>query len=257
MSFLKTKGQHQMNRAQAAMNATKGNLMNGAVNEEEALMPPIIPIQQRMIMPFYKVISPEERHTTLEFDSVFESGNLAIAVKVSNTEYNCVLQNDINTNGHTQWFYFKVKGVFKKKTNVKFNLINLYKHKSLYQYGMKILSLDVSKQAKDQNTQPSSPLVSSPVSAGKPSKKHDLSPSTVRKEAEAPFGGSDEKNQLPSWQRTCSNISYVQNEFTNDICPTGLFKVQFTYEFKKGYQEVYFAHSIPYTYSMLCDYLAK
>ena len=33
--------------------------------------------------------------------------------------------------------------------------------------------------------------------------------------------------------------------------------MQFTYEFKKGYQEVYFAHSIPYTYSMLCDYLAK
>ena len=98
-----------------------------------------------MIIPYYKALNPEEPGTNLEFDSVFESGNLAIAVKVSNTEYNCLLQNDINTNGHTQWFYFKVKGHFKKKTTVKFNLVNMYKSKSLYQYGMKVLTLDVSQ----------------------------------------------------------------------------------------------------------------
>lgn len=33
--------------------------------------------------------------------------------------------------------------------------------------------------------------------------------------------------------------------------------MQFTYEFQKGYQEIYFAHSIPYTYSMLNEYLQK
>jgi len=38
-----------------------------------------------------------------------------------------------------------VKSRFEKKTTVKFNIINLYKPKSLYQYGMKVLSLDVSK----------------------------------------------------------------------------------------------------------------
>ena len=68
----------------------------------------------------------------MQFDSVFESGNLAIAIQVSEKEYNCVLQNDVNTNGHTQWFYFKVKSNFEKKTEVRFNLINLYKPKSLY-----------------------------------------------------------------------------------------------------------------------------
>ena len=70
---------------------------------------------------------------------------MAIAIKKSDTEYNCLLQNDINTNGHTQWFYFKVKSNFKKPTSVKINLINLYKSKSLYQYGMQVLQLDVSK----------------------------------------------------------------------------------------------------------------
>ena len=153
MSFLKTKGQHQMNKAQAAMNATKAMMMNAnGGNEEDSLMPPMLPFSNRMIIPYYKAITPEDKHTTLEFDSVFESGNLALAVKVSNTEYNCLLQNDINTNGHTQWFYFKVKGTFKKKTSIKFNLINLYKHKSLYQYGMKVLTLDVSAKAAAKET---------------------------------------------------------------------------------------------------------
>jgi len=53
-----------------------------------------------MIIPFYKPLEPDDR-STLSFDSVFESGNLAVALKVSENEYNCLLQNDINTNGHT------------------------------------------------------------------------------------------------------------------------------------------------------------
>ena len=76
MSFLKTKGQ---------------------VNEQP---------QNRIIMPYYK-------ENSLQFDSVFESGNLALAIKKSENEYDCLCQNDINTNGHTQWFYFKCKSNFK------------------------------------------------------------------------------------------------------------------------------------------------
>ena len=40
-----------------------------------------------MIVPFYKPAVEE----TLAFDSVFESGNLALAIKESETEYNLVL----------------------------------------------------------------------------------------------------------------------------------------------------------------------
>ena len=99
-----------------------------------------------MIQPYYKPLKTEEEiQNTVEFDSVFESGNLALALKVTPQEYNLLLQNDVNTNGHTQWFYFKVKTNFAKKTTVKFNLLNLYKPKSLFQYGMKVLTLDVTK----------------------------------------------------------------------------------------------------------------
>lgn len=38
---------------------------------------------------------------TLLFESRFESGNLYLAQKVSEIEYNLLMQNDINTSGHT------------------------------------------------------------------------------------------------------------------------------------------------------------
>jgi len=44
----------------------------------------------------------------LIFDSRFENGNLRRAIKVSNVEYNLFMENDFNTRGHNQWFYFKV-----------------------------------------------------------------------------------------------------------------------------------------------------
>ena len=138
-----------------------------------------------MIIPFYKNLSVEEAETTLEFDSVFESGNLALAMKVADNEYNLLLQNDINTNGHTQWFYFKVKCNLKKKQIIKFNLLNLYKQKSLYQYGMKVCTLDVSKSSANQ----------------------------------------EENQQLSSWKRSCSSICYIQNKYTNEASPNGLFSI--------------------------------
>ena len=48
----------------------------------------------------------DENDKTLIFESRFESGNLNLAIKMSDNEYNLMLQNDINTNGHTQWFFF-------------------------------------------------------------------------------------------------------------------------------------------------------
>ena len=74
---------------------------------------------------------------TLLFESKFESGNLYLAQKVSSNEYNLLMQNDINTTGHTQWFYFQVKNT-RKNMSVKFNIMNYTKADSLFNYGMKV-----------------------------------------------------------------------------------------------------------------------
>jgi len=51
------------------------------------------------IEPFY---SKKDRFDkTLIFESRFESGNLAAALKVSESDYYLALQNDVNTNGNT------------------------------------------------------------------------------------------------------------------------------------------------------------
>lgn len=87
--------------------------------------------------PFYNPIGSEDK--TLVFESRFETGNLLAAMKVSDNEYDLVLQNDINTNGHTQWFFFRV-GNTTKDLAVKFNILNLAKPDSLYNEGMRVLS---------------------------------------------------------------------------------------------------------------------
>ena len=48
-----------------------------------------------------------EFHENLEFDSKFDNGNLKKAIRVNQTEYNLFLEEDFNTKGHIQWFYFK------------------------------------------------------------------------------------------------------------------------------------------------------
>ena len=75
----------------------------------------------------------------LIFDSRFESGNLRKAAKVNNIEYNLWLENDLNTKGHTQWFFFRI-GNTRKGMKVVLNIINLAKPDSLYNYGMKVLN---------------------------------------------------------------------------------------------------------------------
>ena len=72
------------------------------------------------------------------FESRFESGNLLAVVKVTEEEYDLILSNDINTNGHTQWYFFRISNT-RKGMKIRFNIINLAKPDSLYNYGMKIL----------------------------------------------------------------------------------------------------------------------
>ncbi|KAL4449715.1 hypothetical protein ABPG74_008088 [Tetrahymena malaccensis] len=72
----------------------------------------------------------------LKFDSNFESGNLFAAFKISEKEYDLVLQNDINSKGNTQWFFFSVRNMIKNQM-VKFNIVNFLKNDSLFNYGMK------------------------------------------------------------------------------------------------------------------------
>lgn len=58
-----------------------------------------------------------------------------IQPQVGILEYDLLLQNDINTKGNTQWFYFRIKNLPANKS-IKINIVNFRKSDSLFNYGM-------------------------------------------------------------------------------------------------------------------------
>lgn len=71
------------------------------------------------------------------FDSKFESGNLDMAIRIKENEYDLYMRVDSNTRGHHQWFYFSVKNS-NNRGRVNFNIVNFTKKASLYHQGMMI-----------------------------------------------------------------------------------------------------------------------
>ncbi|NXF93711.1 CBPC4 carboxypeptidase, partial [Eubucco bourcierii] len=71
----------------------------------------------------------------LKFFSQFESGNLRKAIQVREFEYDLIMNADVNSNQHHQWFYFEVREM-KLAVSYRFNIINCEKFNSQFNYGM-------------------------------------------------------------------------------------------------------------------------
>ena len=65
------------------------------------------------LKPYYTY--KDKNDLTLLFESRFESGNLLCAFKIEEKNYQLVLQNDTNTIGYLQWFFFLVQNKKKQK----------------------------------------------------------------------------------------------------------------------------------------------
>lgn len=70
------------------------------------------------------------------------------AFKINENLYNLVVQNDTNTSGYSQWFFYRVKNT-RKNTTIKFNILNLMKAYSLFNKGMQ-LSIYSEKKAESE-----------------------------------------------------------------------------------------------------------
>jgi len=120
----------------------KRELLYGDGSQENSLSPRALarrfmpqPEKPKLDAQIYKL--KDENDKTLLFESRFESGNLYLSQKVSDNEYNLLMQNDVNTQGHTQWFFFQVRNT-RAKNKVRFNILNYSKPDSLFNYGMKV-----------------------------------------------------------------------------------------------------------------------
>ena len=79
-------------------------------------------LKPKLLQTYY--LPKDKDDKTLIFESRFESGNLLAVKKISDIEYHLILQNDTNTVGYTQWFFFKVSNT-RKDEIINFNIINL------------------------------------------------------------------------------------------------------------------------------------
>lgn len=75
-------------------------------------------------------------YDSLEFESRFESGNLAKAVQITPTYYELYLRPDLYTSRSKQWFYFRVRRTHRNML-YRFSIVNLVKSDSLYNDGMR------------------------------------------------------------------------------------------------------------------------
>ncbi|KAI8613263.1 hypothetical protein BC830DRAFT_1170401 [Chytriomyces sp. MP71] len=161
---------------------------------------------------FYKVPS-------LFFESRFECGNLAKAIRRGPSHYELHVRNDLNTAGHAQWFFFRVRGMVTRNEYsyedilYRFDIVNLSKPKTLYSSGLK-------------------PLIFSEWVA-------------------------EEKGV--GWHRVGTNIQYYPtpefqlqaDDSDSPLPPVPKYTLSFTFRFPRTDDTVYFAHCFPYSYTDL------
>ncbi|XP_068882190.1 cytosolic carboxypeptidase 4 [Aphelocoma coerulescens] len=78
----------------------------------------------------------------LTFFSKFESGNLRKAIQVREFEYDLIMNADVNSSQHHQWFYFEVCDM-RSAVPYRFNIINCEKFNSQFNYGMQLVMYSV------------------------------------------------------------------------------------------------------------------
>ena len=99
------------------------------------------------LKPYYKL--KDKNDNTLIFESRFESGNLLCAFRTEDeNSYQLYLQNDTNTTGYIQWFFFRVSNT-KRGRKVNFNIINMLRKTCIYNHGLKIMTYSTMAAAKE------------------------------------------------------------------------------------------------------------
>eukprot|EP00605_Chrysophyceae_sp_TOSAG23-4_P000392 GSChrysophyteH1.ASY1.ANO1.448.1 assembled CDS len=86
-----------------------------------------------------------ERRPVLTFNGEFESGNLDTACFI-NLEYDVTCRNDLTTPGNIQWFYFS-RELVRYPLRVRFQIVNMEKKDSLYNYGMRPVRFSTADEA--------------------------------------------------------------------------------------------------------------
>ena len=169
------------------------------------------------------------------FDSLFEEGNLRLAIEVNKNEYDLIMRKDINNEKNYSWFFFEYTSHEAK--DVKFNIINFPKKKLLFGDGVRVLTYN-NKHKWNRNTfnvhyyQNDIPM---PL---------NLVDNTNNKEDDEIIDDNSNSNTLQQKNTSQPIVCYYT---------TLTFSYTITDELKGA--PIYFAYCFPYTYTNLQQYL--
>ena len=186
---------------------------------------------------FIEEFKEEELNNDILFDSLFEEGNLRMAIDLNNPEikeYDILMRKDYNNEKNYSWFYFYIK--CKNEGNYKFNILNFIKKKIPYDNNSNVKVLVYNKNDKwtrntynifyYPNTIPITP--SNNIN-------QNLSDEVDEKEDDNQNKENKENNNSNSTFYTLTFTYYVTKENINT--------------------PIFFSYCYPYTYTTLQDYL--
>lgn len=139
-----------LNEARAAINrnsTSSGSSNNQACYSSNAVSISNTPSNDDSNLNYRKnYFKAANQNLEIEFESRFESGNLRMALQITELEYDLILKNDINSGKTSNWFFFRFSITNAKKIKfsdkpitVKFNIINCQKNDTLFSKGLKVL----------------------------------------------------------------------------------------------------------------------
>lgn len=125
------------------------SLNNSANNKVIELSGDYDPKLYHQLAPHLRQLEPSYSDE-LSFDSNFECGNLSRVYRDQSAPNNfyCLLLNDSNTHGYTQWFCFRVRNTL--RSTYTFHLMNMIKNTSMYRNGMKVAVFSEAQWQRDQ-----------------------------------------------------------------------------------------------------------
>eukprot|EP00930_Biecheleria_cincta_P031414 TRINITY_DN21807_c0_g2_i1.p1 TRINITY_DN21807_c0_g2~~TRINITY_DN21807_c0_g2_i1.p1 ORF type:complete len:1414 (+),score=214.08 TRINITY_DN21807_c0_g2_i1:138-4379(+) len=191
----------------------------------------------------FGAITSRQSRELLEFSSCFESGNLRFVIyDVDTDEYNLILDTDVNSRGHTQWFYFAARNGQPGK-QYRLRLVNMCKGKTLFRMGMRPLVW--------------SEALAAEILSASPDRKEDGKPSPADAAAFFEDGSDLFAGVRELWRPAGEEIRYYRTRTGCGFGGGSTYTLAFEYVFEKPNDSVFFAYFVPYTYSMLRSTLQR
>lgn len=170
------------------------------------------------------------------FDSDIESGNLDVAVKVGEWEYDLFMRVDSNTKGHFCWYYFKVSNL-PRNQRIKINLCNFVKVRATSPPPTTRKGVCTPRACGPSSTRTRTSCA--PGASG-------ASRATTSRSSPDPFATSASGSSCPSMACVCVPCS-----------PRKFCRLSFEYATPYDADELHIAYSVPYTFSRLTRFLGE